>query len=155
MISEEPSDMGKITHPTEVKIPLVLLVAGLIILLVYGLIAGGTVGVGKVLLSILAELAIGVPLAIVACFMAAKMMGIDFGLLHTAMLKLASAFIFPVAVGVIIPIPVIGWLVPLLLYWLMLEKFFDLDPTDLIVCVILIFVVQTGAAFLAGLLMWS
>ncbi len=137
----------------EVKVPFALLVIGLAILVVYGLIIGGTSGAGLIIGSALVSLAIGVPLAILACFMAARVADIHFGLLHTAALNLASAFIFPSAVALVIPIGIIAWIVSLLLYWTMLEKFFDLDPTELAVCVIVIFVVRLGAVLLGGMIL--
>ena len=150
---QQGSEDTTTTDPMEVKVPILLLSIGLVIIVAYGFIKGGPSGGALIIGSALIQLAIGVPLAILACFIAARIADIHFGLLHTAVLKLASAFLFPSAVALVIPIGIIGWLVSLLLYWMMLEKFFDLDPTELAVCIIAIFIVRLGAVLLGGLIL--
>ena len=147
---EQPDQHRDAMDPKEVKYPLILLIVGLVLFLLYGLIKGGFSGAGMILGTVGLQLVMGLPLAVLACFLTAKILSIDFGLLHTAILKLAAAFVFPAAVGVMLPVPLLGWLVSLVLYWAMLEKFFELEPTELVTCVILIFLVRLVAGIVVA-----
>ncbi|MAE65183.1 MAG: hypothetical protein CMJ18_13005 [Phycisphaeraceae bacterium] len=151
-MSDDHREGAGATDPREVTIPLAMLLAGIAVLFVRALVTEGSGGVAMALLGIGAEIVIGVPLAIVACFAAARVLDTDFGLLHTAVLKLAAAFIFPAAVAGIIPIGLLAWIVSLILYLGMLEKFFRLEPTELIVCAILIFLVRILAGVVVAML---
>ncbi len=126
-------------EPKEVKIPLTLLMIGIAVFFCYGFIEGGASGAASVLASKGRELLLSLAAAIIACFIAGWLLNIDFGLLLTAILKLAAIFMFPWAVALV---PVVGWLISIVLYWALLEKFFDLDARELFTCVILIFLAR-------------
>ncbi len=136
-------------EPKEVKIPLALLTIGIVVFFCYGFAKGGASGGVSVLVSTGGELLIAMAAAIVACFIAGSLMGFDLGLRHTAILKLAAIFLFPWAVALV---PVVGWLILIVLYWALLEKFFELDPPELFSCVILIFLARFYANILGMIL---
>ena len=93
----------------EIKIPLALLLAGLAIIAGYAfLIAGPGLAMAVVTLQMVLLL-IMIPLGIVACFITAKLMGISFGELRSACVKLAAIFTFPGAVALIIPSTPLAW----------------------------------------------
>ena len=85
-----PPEEADTVDPMEVRIPGACLVVGLVLLLVYGFVKGGASGAGDILAAVAIELLLGVPLGVLACFIAAKVLGTDFGLLRTAIVKLAA-----------------------------------------------------------------
>lgn len=132
----------------EVTIPAVLLGIALAVFVGYGFYAAGAAGAGVVLMAVGVQLVIGVLLAIIACFITAKVMGISFGPLGSASLKLAAIFTFPAAVSLFIP--VVGWLAALILYFALLAWLFDLEAFEAVVCAVVIWVVRMLAVLVAG-----
>ena len=120
----------------EVKIPAALLGIALVVFVGYGFYTAGAAGAAMALVALGIQLVIGVVLAIIACFITAKLMGISFGPIGTASLKLAAIFAFPAAVSLFIPL--VGWLVALFLYFGLLAWLFDLEGMEVVVCAIVI-----------------
>lgn len=79
------------------------------------------------------EVALGVALAILGCYVAGAVMNIDFGPLNIASLKLAAAFVFPSAVGTFLFAPPFAVIVSAILYFLILSWLFDLNLIDTII----------------------
>jgi hypothetical protein len=135
----------------EYKIPAILLGVGILIELLRAFFSPSKAGVTAALVALLIALIVRVGLGVVACYLTARIMGVGFGYLTTAILKLAAVFIFPSAVTFFIPmfgIPVLGSLIAILLYWGLLEWLFELGAMETIALVIIIFFVNTGAIIL-------
>lgn len=125
----------------EVKIPLILLVFGVVIYVVAGVVGAGAAGAAIVLLGIAIQIVLGVALGIAGCFLAAKLLDTSYGPIDTACLKLAAVIVFPSAIAAFIPI--FGWLVALLIYWGLLAMLFDLEPFEVIATALIIWVTRT------------
>ena len=95
-------------------------------------------------------LAIQVVLGVVACLLAGKLTGADFGLLLPGCMKLAAICVFPGAVTGLIPWGCAGYILGLLLYWGLLEWLFGLDPMETITTVVVMWAVNAGAVLLAA-----
>jgi hypothetical protein len=100
-------------------------------------------------------LLIMIPLGIVACFITAKLMGISFGELRSACVKLAAIFTFPGAVALIIPVTPLAWLVSIILYFGLLIWFFELEGWEPVVCAVVIWLVRLAATIIATMLLAS
>ena len=133
----------------ETTIPIVLSVVGALIFLVYGLTAGGFTAAGAIVVALAIWLIVGVGLALLACFLASALLGPDYGKLGPATLKLTAAFLFPTAIGLLIP--GIGWLVSLALYLGLIGWLFQLDIWETVLTAILIFLVRLGTGALVGI----
>lgn len=131
----------------EVKIPLVLLLAGLGIYVSYGFYAAGPEGAVAVLMAVCTQLGLGVLLGILACMLTAKLMDISFGTLSHASLKLAAIFAFPSAVSLYIPY--FGFIVAFVLYIGLLAWLFELEGREVLVCAAVISVVRWLAGIMA------
>jgi hypothetical protein len=147
------SSRGNMNEAKEVTIPTILLGIALAVFLGYGFYAAGVSGAGVVLIVVGIQVIIGVILGIIACVITARLMDISFGRLGTASLKLAAIFAFPAAVSLFIPF--IGWLVALILYFILLTWLFDLEGREATVCAIVIWVVRMFAFYVGGLLLAS
>lgn len=134
---------------SEVKAPVILLVVGAVISIVYGIVAVDDSSVGASVVGVLLNIALSVAFALPACFIVAKILGVSFGFLNTAVLKLAALSVFPAAIGMIIP-GIGGW-VALALYFGLLEWFFELDWWESVVFVIVLSVLR----ILAGMLVFT
>ena len=150
------------SRPKDVKIPLILLGIGVVIyVIVAAMIAessgplmgtGESVGMGTLLLGMFLGTVLQVVLGIIALFITAAIMGIDFGPLGLAILKLAAIMVFPDAVAAVFPIPLLGWIISMGLYLWLLAWLFDLEPLDTVVCAFVIFFVNIGAGILLATL---
>lgn len=125
----------------EVKIPLGLLVVGIAVMVFAAFQDAGTRGAVEVMAVIGTYIAVLVSLGIVALFIVAKVLDASFGPASIAALKLAAVFIFPAAIGLLLP-EGLGWVVALVLYLALLAWLFELDGTELIVCVVVIGIVR-------------
>ncbi len=94
--------------------------------------------------------ALGVVLMIVACFITARIMGIGFGSLDTAALKLAAIYLLPDAVSAtliaVADLPILARIVSVVMYLGLLKWLFDLDWLETIVCAVVIGIVSMLAA---------
>jgi len=134
-------------------IPLVLIGVGIAIYLIVGLTADEP---AATLAAIAVVTGVQVALGLIALYVTAGVMHIDFGPLGIGILKLAAIFIFPDAVAVVIPTEVLDWLVAAVLYLSLLAWFFDLEPLELLVCATVIFLVRLFATIvIIGMLMAS
>ncbi len=131
---------------TEKAIPAVLLAAGLITFVIAGFVVGGLETAGGVVVYVLLRVFFVVALGIPACFLAARLLGTSFGLLHTAVLKLAAIAVLPPAVGMLIPFTGewVGWI----LYFALLEWLFELEFYEAVVFTLVLFAMQILALVL-------
>lgn len=126
----------------EVKIPLTLLVAGLVLVVVYLAAFAGAAGAAVGVVAVSVGLAVQVVLGIIALYIVAALLSIGFGSLATAALKLAAIFIFPGAIALFLPAG-LDWLVALGLYVILLMWLLELENLmELVVCVIVIALVR-------------
>lgn len=140
---------------TEFKIPVALLIAGLAIIFGYALVVAGPSLAKAVILMQVIGLAIMIPLGIVACYITAKLLSIDFGDVRSASAKLAAIFTFPSAVALLIPWGPVAWLVSVLLYLGLLTWLFDMEGWDPLICAIVIWLVRIAATIIAGVVLSS
>ena len=139
------------TPATEVKIPVAMLVLGLLIEAVRSSSVGGAEGALGALLGTAAFTAISVLFSLGACFITAKIMGISFGFVGPACLKLAAIAVFPAAIAMLLP--GFGWILAVVLYWSLLMWFFDLELVEAFVLVVVLRLMWWTAAGLAIMLL--
>jgi hypothetical protein len=147
--------------PLEWKVPLLLLVLGVAVIVgaALGLPELGLAelrGAAEVLLEVALRLAVGLPVTIAALFLVAAVLGITFGPLNSAVLKLASISVFSnalVLVGMLLGQPLIGWLVALVVSWYLFSLFFDLDLQETAVSIVLLGLIQYGVVLMVGALL--
>ena len=122
----------------------VLLGVGLIILLASSIARPGELGVlGAFGVKLFVAL-IGATLALPACYATAQLLGISFGLLRTAVLKLGAIFVFSVAVAQVIP----GFFT-LVIYFGLVALLFDIHVMEAVAFTMIMWGIQVGA------LMWG
>jgi hypothetical protein len=89
--------------PKDLQIPLVLIVLGLIIYGIGGFNRTGTNGAAAQVSGVLMAAGIGTAVMIFAAFVTASLVGVSFGELGPAALKLAAIYIFPASIASLIP----------------------------------------------------
>lgn len=100
------------------------------------------------------ELLFFVPFYIVSLFISAKLMGVSFGNISSAAIKIAAIILLPNTLGVIVGniIPEVGWLVGWGLSWatyfFLLSFLFELEMGETFMLIVVLFVVQLVGAFL-------
>ena len=129
---------------TEDKVALVLLVLGSALLWWVGLSGAGVAGAVVVLVAYGLYAVISVIAGIAAAYATASLINASFGLLHSAVLRLAGIIVFTAAISVAIPY---GGLLSLLVYIGLLFWLFELEPFEILVFTIILWVV----GFLVGL----
>jgi len=147
---QTPTFAGRTPTQNEYLKPAILLGVGIAIYMLYALIVGGPAGLIAMGILLPIRIFFQVTLGVIACYITAKIMSTDFGLLLPAIVKLAAVFIFPSAVTFFIPW--IGWLIALGLYWCLLQWLFELDGMETIVLSIVIFGVNLAAIFFVAFL---
>ena len=134
----------------EFKIPVVLLAVGLTSIIAFAFVFGGPYGLLIALLLLTVQTVVGVAILLAACFVAARLLGIYFGPVSTAVLKLTAIFIFICGAAVWL----LAWaslylalaaiLGVFLIFYALLAWLFDLEgPEPLLVSLIC---VATGVA---------
>jgi len=137
------------SDPKEYKIPAALLATGFLIEIVRAVYFSKGTSLGSAVLALGILLLIQVTLGVLACLLAGKIVGASYGYLIPGCCKLAAIFVFPGAIALCIPWACVGWVVCLFLYWGLIQWLFGLDPLETIVTVIVIWVVNAGAVFVA------
>jgi hypothetical protein len=116
--------------PREYKIPIILLVIGLICLFVSAFVLEGAAeAVGSVLGAFIILL-VQIPLTILAMYILASLLGISYGNLFTAILKLAAISIFVEGLafaGTLLGFPIMSRLILIMVMWALFSWLFDLD----------------------------
>ncbi len=143
---------------TEVKAPIAILASSLLVFAVTGFLAEGAQGAIATLAVVGIGLALNIVFGIIALYIAAALLQIEFGDFGTAVLKLAAVFSAPAAAGALVPIEIVGWLFSIVLYWVLLAWLFSLEARDLFVSVVILFLVRlvggvVTAMIVGGLLM--
>lgn len=98
--------------------------------------------VGQVMFVLTLQVVVQVVLGVVGCFIAAALLGISFGPISSAIVKLTATVLVPIAVMVMIPIEFVGWFIALICYWVLLAWLFSLEGRELVITVITLFVVR-------------
>lgn len=127
---------------TEVKVPLAILAASLLVFMFAGFAEGGAEGAGAVLRAVGVMLSFNLVFGVIGLYLAAAVLGIDFGNLFTAVLKLAAILCAPTAAAVLIPVPIVGLIAAIVLYWWLLSWLFELSGRDLVISVVILFLVR-------------
>ncbi len=131
--------------PWDVKIPLGLLIFGLFVLAIHGFVTAGARGGGSVLVGIGALLLVYLPVTLVAMFIAASILEINFGELGPAALKIAGIFVFIAALRDVVGTvghPIVGWVVGLVASLFLYGKAFRLRAIETIGAVLVVAAVQ-------------
>jgi hypothetical protein len=137
----DPSESGS---AWEWPIPLALFLVGLTILVVGASLVEGS-RPAATLLGIALILVVYVPLTIAAMYLTASLLGMAFGFLNTAILKLAAISVFTLSlnqVGDWLGHPAVGWLVAILVSFYLFSNFFDLDFQETVLAVVVISVIR-------------
>ena len=138
---------------TEVEAPIAILGSSLLVFAVAGFLVGGAQGASTTLAAVGIGLAFNIVFGIIALYLAAAVLQIEFGNFGTAVLKLAAVFSAPAAAGALVPIEIVDWLVSIVLYWLLLSWLFSLEARDLIISVIILFLVRLVGGFVTAMIL--
>jgi hypothetical protein len=136
-----------------IKIPLALLVAGLLVEVIASVFRETTIAIAMTHVGV--DLVATTFFMLIGIFTAAKLRAIDLGKFWPAVLKLAAISVAPAAaLDLALPmlrvIPlgiVIGWIGEFVLYFAFLGMLFDLDESDTWYCVWIIFLVRVAFYF--------
>ena len=116
--------------PREFTIPIILLVIGLICLFVSALVLEGPAeAVGSVVGAFIILL-VQIPLTILAMYILASVLGISYGDLFSAVLKLAAISIFVEGLafaGALLGFPILSRVILILVMWFLFSWLFGLD----------------------------
>jgi hypothetical protein len=129
----------------DLKIPLGLLIFGLLVLVIHGFATAGVKGGGGVFLDIGILLVVYLPLTILAMFIAAPLLDVTFGEFGPAVLKIAGLFMFTAGlldVGSTVGHPVLGWIVAYGASLFLYSKVFSLTAMETIGAVLVVAVVR-------------
>jgi hypothetical protein len=129
----------------DVKIPLGLLIFGLLILVIHALATPGAKGGGMVLLGTGAVLLTYVPVTILGLFVAARVLDISFGDFWPAVLKIAGIYAFANAiqdVGATVVHPLLGWALAGLAMLILYGKAFCLSFGEAVAAVLVVGLVR-------------
>ena len=155
--SRLPKRRNGLPVSAEFRFPLVLIGVAFLIWLGVGLYFAG---IGEPIVGIIASIVLvfqGVVASIVsiaACFLVAALFGTAFGELKLAIVKLAAATMFPLAVGLLFLVywPLLGCIAVFALSLSLLKTFFDLDLFELIAMVLAEALIAGVTGYLLGLL---
>ena len=125
--------------PKDFQIPIALIIVGFLIWAFVGYRMMGTAGPAIALAVVGVGAVIGTALMIAAAFLTAKLLGMSFGELGPAVLKLAAIYLFPAAVGSLFPF---GVLIAMILWFALLLWLFEIEVFQAVVFVIVLFVVR-------------
>ncbi len=142
--------------PWDVKIPVGLLIFGLLILVIHGLATAGAKGGGMILLGTGVLLVIYVPLTILAMFLASPVLDISFGEFWPAVLKIAGIYVFAAAiqdVGSTVVHPLLGWALAGLAMLFLYGKAFRLSFGEAFAAVLVVGLVRGILQFAIGVLL--
>jgi hypothetical protein len=147
----------------EWQVPLALLIVGFVTLVIGVLAAPGDLKTAGALVGIVLYLVLYVPLTVAAMYIVASFLGVSFGFLNTALLKLAGITLFTLSLNEIgnwLGIPILGWLVALIATYFLFSYCFYLDAMETIKSVVLISAIRYVlglmiAAILAGIMAGS
>ncbi|MCC5831101.1 MAG: hypothetical protein JJU36_16790 [Phycisphaeraceae bacterium] len=137
----------------EFKIPLAMLLFAVGLYALSGYMEAGQEGVGHVILALALILAIRLPIGILGCYLCVALLGVSFGRLTTALLKLSATLLFPSAVASFLPFG--GFLVVLVGYFFLLSWFFDLDARDAALSGIIIWLAWVVSSLILGVVLLS
>jgi hypothetical protein len=129
----------------EWKVPLAVFLVGLSALVAAAFTIGGFTDAARATVYLALVLLISVPLTIAAMYIVAGLLGVSFGLLKTAVLKLAAIAVFSTAVNVLANgagHPLLGWLGSVAVTFYLFSQFFDLDLLETFLSVVLISVLR-------------
>jgi hypothetical protein len=140
----------------EWKAPLALFLLGLAVILGAAFLLSGPREVAVVLGEIAIRIGVSLPVTVAALFLVAALAGITFGVLTSAIVKLASIDVFFYAlflVGILLGHPLAGLLVATVLCWYLFSLFFDLDLWETVVSIVLLALIQYGLYLLLAVLL--
>jgi hypothetical protein len=138
---EESSDSGALW---EWQIPLALLIVGFVTVAVGAFSADGPGGTAGAMVGVVLYLVLDVPLTIAAMYVVASFLGISFGFLNTAILKLAGITLFTLGLNVIgdaVGFPILGGLLAVIATYFLFSYCFYLEVMETILAVVSISVV--------------
>jgi hypothetical protein len=146
IILDEPPIHVTPDSPREFRRPLFILAVGLVALLASAITIGGGVGALEAGLLFAFVCLVQVPITIAVMYLLAAVLGISYGLLRSALLKLAAITIFVIGfslVGEVCGYPILAQMALLPLSWYLFGSFFELDVWETLVSMI-------GFCLLAG-----
>jgi hypothetical protein len=136
----------------EWKAPLVLLGIGLVGSLIVLFVKDGLL---VALVGVVLHVVLSVPLTIGAMYLVARLIGVSFGFLNTAVLKLAAISLFSLALNLLFDwmgVWYVGWIVAGIASLFLFSKFFELDARETVLSVVLILVIRFVLGMFIGLI---
>ena len=134
--------------PKDFQIPIVLIILGFLIWAYVGFRLAGVAGPVIAMAVIGVGAVVGTGLMIAAAFLTAGLIGVSFGELGPAALKLAAIYLFPSAVGSLIPF---GGLLAIFLWLALLMWLFELEMLQAIVFAIVLFLIRWAVAWVLAM----
>ena len=142
-VENERSRLSSRDEKRNIRITWGLLLASLLLYITWGFWLARGIGAAAVLLDIVRRLVIVIPAGVASCFVAAKLLKTSFGMLGTALLKLATLVVVSDAVHSIsfemldqsfgtLPAFIAGFLLTLIIYFWLLAWLFELVDRSLL-----------------------
>lgn len=158
-ISQALADREDETGPSrfvDLWLPLILIVVGLVVRFLQQLsfTDDPTIGVVSAATTIGLELAIKIPMLLLAMILAVKLLDVAFGPLGAALYKMIAVIIGPTAIGAIIAHLIgglmgdfVGAFAAFAVYWTLLSVLFDLDGIESLYLIGILWVLNYAATF--------
>ncbi len=128
-------------HAKEREIPIALIAIGVVLYVIAGYRIAGDRGVAAVFLFLTIGAGVGVALMLVAAFITAAITKQSFGDLRSGILKLSAIYLFPSAVGAMMPAG-LGALISLAIFFSLIIWLFELDMVYAVVFSLVLFAVE-------------
>jgi hypothetical protein len=132
----------------ELHVPLALLFGGVLLFAFAAYRVAGSDGAGAVLPPLAMSTAVGVALMLVGAFITAKLIGVSFGSLPSACMKLAAVYIFPSAVGAAVNVAGLSWLISIVLYLGLLVYLFEFELKEAMIFAGVMIVIKLVVSYL-------
>ena len=132
---------------TEKQVPLAVVAVGIVLIAVSGAMNAGPEGAVEAILVAHGMATVNVLFALGACFLTAKLMGVSFGLVGPACLKLTAVCV--ILTGLSMLMPWIGWFFGLVLDAVLLMWFFEPELLEVFVLATVILLMRWLLVILA------
>jgi len=166
-MDEYNEQMERHERLTGFTIPIILIAVGFAMAILKGLFlydptsTGGTLpAIGRVLFT-LASIIVSVPAMLIGIMIAARLLDLTFGTLGTALLKLTAIAIAPGVIWDIVSFCLggglfgafFGMIASGIAYWILIVKLFDMDASDAIKVILIIFFVRMFVVYFVTMMM--
>jgi hypothetical protein len=152
ILADDPEEVAAKARWNDLYWPTIALAVGLVLSIVDGVWGPGSSDWKYVVTSVMVTGLINVVFSFIGVLITSKLLSIGLGNFQTALLKVSAIALAPGAISDIIinKMPsgwAIGWVVSIVLYVGMFNKFFDMDMMETMICAAIIWVMRTWVAY--------